>query len=150
MQANQVMTTNLVTITPDKDLTYAARLMREHHVGFLVVTNQAHHGHPVGIITDRDIVIEVVAVGIDPSTIKTADVMSTKVMIAVENEDILSITSKMRSMGIRRAPVISTWGKLVGVITFDDLLSLANSLLNDMTGSIINQIAIEKRLRGHS
>ena len=150
MHAKQVMNTNLVTVTPDQDLIAVSRLMREKHVGFLVVVSQEHHGHPIGVITDRDVVIEVIAMGIDPKSIKVADVMTSRLLIAVENEDISSITTRMRTMGIRRVPVVSIWGKLVGIISFDDLLIFFNNILEDITASITTQRANEKQLHsGH-
>jgi CBS domain-containing protein len=139
MQACQLMSRDVVTVRPEDDLVAAARLMREHHVGFLVVTQRSHDGNPVGVLTDRDIVVTVVARELDPNKFVVSDVMNTKQLLASEHEDLQELLARMRETGVRRAPVISRWGKLVGVVSFDDVLCFTSTLLGDMATSVTSQ-----------
>lgn len=147
MQACQLMSRDLVTVRPEDDLFTAARLMREGHIGFLVVTQRTYDGNPVGVLTDRDIVVAVVAREINPSSFVVADIMNTTPLLANEQEDLQELLARMREHGVRRAPVVSRWGKLVGVISFDDILCFASGLLNDMATSVTSQRQHEARQR---
>jgi CBS domain-containing protein len=105
----------------------AARLMRTHHVGDLVVVEGRH---PVGIVTDRDIVVEVVAAGVNPEALAVADIMGPEVATVRESEGLFEALRYMRDKGVRRVPVVDREGGLVGILTLDDLLSL---LAEEMT-----------------
>jgi len=112
-------------------VTEAARLMRTHHVGDIVVVER-HDGrnHPVGIVTDRDIVVEVVAAGVNPEALKVGDIMGPEVATLREGEGLFEALRYMRDKGVRRMPVVDGSGGLVGILTLDDLLSL---LAQEMT-----------------
>jgi CBS domain-containing protein len=105
----------------------AARLMRTHHVGDLVVVEGRH---PVGIVTDRDIVVEVVAAGVNPEALAVADIMGPEVATVRESEGLFEALRYMRDKGVRRVPVVDREDGLVGILTLDDLLSL---LAEEMT-----------------
>ena len=109
----------------------AALLMRKHHVGDLVVVEEkAGRRHPVGIVTDRDIVVEVVAAGVNPDALKVGDIMGPEVATVREGEGLFEALRHMRDKGVRRMPVVDRDGGLVGILTLDDLLSL---LAEEMT-----------------
>lgn len=109
----------------------AAHLMRNHHVGDLVVVEErGGRKHPVGIVTDRDIVVEVVAPGVNPEALTVVDIMGAKLATVRENEGVFEALRYMRSKGVRRMPVVDGDGGLVGIVTLDDLLSL---LAEEMT-----------------
>ena len=109
----------------------AAQLMRKHHVGDLVVVEEkAGRRHPVGIVTDRDIVVEVVAAGVNPDALKVGDIMGPEVATVREGEGLFEALRHMRDKGVRRMPVVDREGGLVGILTLDDLLSL---LAEEMT-----------------
>jgi CBS domain-containing protein len=100
----------------------AARLMREKHVGDLIVVDDPDDGRvPLGVITDRDLVVQVMAKGLDPDGVKVADLMRTPVVIADETEDAAAAIARMRQHGVRRLPVVGSRGALRGVVTLDDL-----------------------------
>ena len=106
-------------------VTEAARLMRSRHVGDLVVVeDKGGHKHPVGIVTDRDIVVEVVAAGVNPDALKVGDIMGPEVATVRESEGLFEALRYMRNKGVRRMPVVDASGGLVGILTLDDLLSL--------------------------
>ncbi|MDZ7595258.1 MAG: CBS domain-containing protein [Thiobacillus sp.] len=109
----------------------AALLMRKHHVGDLVVVEEKNgRKHPVGIVTDRDIVVEVVAAGVNPDALKVGDIMGPEVATVREGEGLFEALRHMRDKGVRRMPVVDRDGGLVGILTLDDLLSL---LAEEMT-----------------
>lgn len=109
----------------------AAHLMRNHHVGDLVVVEErGGRKHPVGIITDRDIVVEVVAPGVNPEALTVVDIMGAELATVRENEGVFEALRYMRSKGVRRMPVVDGDGGLMGIVTLDDLLSL---LAEEMT-----------------
>ncbi len=109
----------------------AAQLMRQHHVGDLVVVEERNgRRHPVGIVTDRDIVVEVVAAGVNPDALKVGDIMGPEVATVRESEGLFEALRYMRGKGVRRMPVVDRDGGLVGILTLDDLLSL---LAEEMT-----------------
>lgn len=109
----------------------AAQLMRKHHVGDLVVVEEKNgRRHPVGIVTDRDIVVEVVAAGVNPDTLKVGDIMGPEVATVRESEGLFEALRYMRDKGVRRMPVVDRDDGLVGILTLDDLLSL---LAEEMT-----------------
>lgn len=103
----------------------AAQLMRSHHVGDLVVVEErAGRRHPVGIVTDRDIVVEIVAAGVNPDALKVGDIMGPEVATVRESEGLFEALRYMRDKGVRRMPVVDSAGALVGILTLDDLLGL--------------------------
>jgi predicted transcriptional regulator len=109
----------------------AAQLMRKHHVGDLVVVEEKDgRKHPVGIVTDRDIVVEVVAAGVTPEALNVGDIMGPEVATVRESEGLFEALRYMRDKGVRRMPVVDSTGGLVGILTLDDLLSL---LAEEMT-----------------
>ena len=109
----------------------AAQLMRKHHVGDLVVVEERDgRKHPAGIVTDRDIVVEVVAAGVNPESLKVGDIMGPEVATVCESEGLFEALRYMRDKGVRRMPVVDSTGSLVGILTLDDLLSL---LAEEMT-----------------
>ncbi len=115
----------------------AAQLMRDHHVGSLVVVDETGAGRlVVGLLTDRDIVTSVVAMEVDPATLVVEDVMSHDVVTALESDSVSDLLRTMRRKGLRRLPVVTPNGALVGLVTLDDLLSLMAEQLREMALAI--------------
>lgn len=101
----------------------AAALMRQHHVGCLVVVDESReHPRPLGVITDRDLVVEIMAERVSPETVSVGDVMSYDLATAREDEGIWEVIRRMRAKGVRRLPIVDEAGALVGIVTMDDML----------------------------
>ncbi len=101
----------------------AAQLMRRHHVGDLVVVEQGDGGRrPIGIVTDRDIVVEIVSTGLDPSLVKVGDLLLQPLVTVEDRTGYAETVRLMSSRGVRRLPVVNEAGFLVGIISLDDLL----------------------------
>ena len=119
--------TRIVTITyPSMAVNEAARLMRERSVGCLVVVEQPSPDERivVGMLTDRDIALGVVAADRDPHGMRVGDLMSRSVVTAREQDSMLDLLAAMRRKAVRRVPVTSAQGSLIGIVTQDDLVEV--------------------------
>lgn len=137
-------------ITADKgtNLLEAAKLMRQHHVGSLVIISRdSDGGRPIGILTDRDIVIEVLAEEVPLDSVSVEDVMTRSPIIAREDNDIFATMEKMRVKGIRRLPVTDSLGILTGIVTTDDLLRVIYEELGNLLSLISREQAEEHMKR---
>jgi len=131
MKAGELCNREVVTATRETTIPEAARLMRDHHVGSLVIV-EMHEGRmePVGIITDRDLVIEVIAEDVDFDTVTVGDIMSYALLKIPEQESVFDTAQRMRARGVRRVPVISETGELIGILALDDMLELLSEELS--------------------
>lgn len=107
--------------------------MRDDHVGSPVVVDETGAGRLVeGLLTDRDIVTSVLAMEVDPACLVDEDVMSRDVVTALEGDSVSDLLRRMRRKGLRRLPVVTPVGALVGLVTLDDLLSLMAEQLREL------------------
>lgn len=114
---------NVVTVARSDTITAAAAQMREHHVGDVVVVDDAGGRRiPVGIVTDRDIVVEVIAAGVDPRMLKVGDLLQRTVVTVREDRSYTDTVRLMTQHGVRRVPVVDAHGALVGIVSADDML----------------------------
>jgi CBS domain-containing protein len=114
---------NVVCAARDTSALEASRLMRHHHVGDVVVVEETEGMRkPVGIVTDRDLVVEVMAGGVDPSAIKLGDLVLRAPVTVNRNASYADTVRLMAVNGVRRMPVVDSSGALVGIITLDDML----------------------------
>jgi predicted transcriptional regulator len=138
----------VVSIDGAADAIDAAKLMREEHVGLLVVYQQGDElRKPVGVLTDRDIVLEVTAREVDPRSVAVQDIMTRQPLLANDSDDLSETLQAMRTAGIRRVPVVDLRGALSGIIAIDDAIDLVTGLLYDISGSIKSEQRREWRFR---
>ena len=129
-------------------LVAAAQLMREDHVGSLVVVDEENGSRQVrGIITDRDIVMSVVATGLDPDPLRLEDIMTEHVVTANEADSLLDLMRSMREHGVRRVPVVGFQDELMGIVTMDNVLKILAQEMNALVGSIDEGIKQERMRR---
>lgn len=148
MKAGELCNREVVFVYRDTRLVEAARLMREHHVGSLVVVvERLSERVPVGILTDRDIVVAVVAKELDPRTLTVADVLTDGLVTVREQDDVSEALRVMREAGIRRVPVLSRSGALAGILTLDDVLELMAEEMNDFARTMAKERVRETRVR---
>ncbi len=150
MTVGKICRRQVVTVTPDTDLVAAAALMREKHVGFLIVVEPEPHaqlGRPVGVLTDRDIVVAVVARSADPRLLTAGDVMSRDPALVDESEPLDQALRTMRRMGVRRLPVVGSRGLLTGILSLDDIIDVLASEIGELSGALRNEQRIEGVLR---
>jgi len=123
----------VVTATPDTTSTRAAQLMREYHVGSLVVVDSdSDSGKPVGIVTDRDLVLAVMAEELDPSLFTVGDIMSVDLVTAPAGADLLDATRQLRRHRVRRLIVLDDAGRVVGLASLEDLLEALTSEFSEL------------------
>ncbi|MCC6608807.1 MAG: CBS domain-containing protein [Burkholderiales bacterium] len=138
----------VVVTTRNTGVGEAARLMREHHVGSLVIVDETALGRkPVGIVTDRDIVIEVVAAGVAPAAVTVGEIMGPTLATARETDEPWDTIKRMRAKGVRRMPVVNGDGVLVGIVTVDDLVETIAEQLDGLVRVIGQEQAREARTR---
>ncbi len=148
MNAGELCNREVVFAYRNTPLVEAARLMREHHVGSLVVVvDRLSERVPVGMITDRDIVVAVVAKEVDPRTLTVGDVASTGLLAVHEKDGIPDALRMMRENGVRRLPVLTHSGALAGILTIDDLLELMAEELGGFARTIDRERVREARAR---
>jgi CBS domain-containing protein len=148
MTVGQICNRVVVFAFRNTPLPDAAKLMRENHIGSLVIVDESDRGRvPVGMLTDRDIAIAVVAQALDPRTLTAGEVMSGELVTANEQDDMLDALQRMRRRGVRRMPVLAANGTLAGIVTLDDLLELVAEQLGDVVKAIATEQSREARTR---
>jgi len=148
MQVGKYCNRDVVFVRKDSTIPEAARLMREYHVGDLVVAEEkAGQRTPIGIVTDRDLVIEVIAEEVDMGTVTVGDIMSYELVTAGEDEDLIDTIKQMRSKGVRRVPVVNREQALVGILSVDDLIELLAEQVTDLARLISREQRREKEKR---
>ena len=139
---------DVVCCDPELSLPDTAALMRKNHVGDVVVI-ESHAGvrMPIGIVTDRDIVMETIALQLDAALFTAGDIMNTPLVTVKENAGLVETLRVMRSNAIRRMPVVTESGTLYGIVTADDIVSALAMELSLVTEVMLGQTAHERRMR---
>ncbi len=122
MLLKEICTPDVVHCAPEVTALGIARLMRERHVGDVVVVEDEEDQTPIGVVTDRDIVVEVLGRELDPAKVAAREIMRKPVVIARTTEDAGQAVERMKAHGIRRIPVMDERHKLAGIVCLDDLL----------------------------
>jgi CBS domain-containing protein len=150
MNIGEICRRRVATVQRGEDLSAAARLMREHHVGFLVVVESASRAgasRVVGVITDRDLVVSVVARDLNARDFRVEDVMTREPVTARERDTMEYALAEMHRLGVRRLPVVDDCGALAGIVSLDDIVAQLARQLNDVSGSIRVEGQVEREIR---
>jgi CBS domain-containing protein len=121
MKCSEVMTENPVCCLPSDSVSQAARVMRREHISPVPVVSDERTKEIIGIVTDRDLAIRVVAELRDPNRTTVGDVMTHAIVVCREDDDLSSALAAMDEYQIRRIPVIDHGGRLVGIILEEDV-----------------------------
>jgi CBS domain-containing protein len=125
MPISEICNREVVIVQRSNTIMEAAQLMRQHHVGDVVVVDERGGIKvPVGIVTDRDLVVEIMAPAIDQTVVTVGDIMASELVTVKENAGLSETIEYMRAKGVRRVPVVDRNGALVGILALDDLLEL--------------------------
>lgn len=144
MSAGEYCNREVVVIDTTGSVREAITLMRSHHVGDVVVVEQRDgERKPVGILTDRDIVLEILAEDVDLDAVNVGDVMSYRLETVDEDVKLLDAIKIMRTKGIRRLPVVSPKGGLIGILVVDDILELISEQLSDLVSLVATEQNVE-------
>jgi CBS domain-containing protein len=148
MAIGEICNREVVYVNRDVTVHAACKLMRHYHVGSLVVVDESEGKRvPVGILTDRDIVIEIDAMDLDPKVITAGDIMSPELATVAENHGVLETIEIMRFKGVRRMPIVDADGRLVGIVTIDDLLEVLAEELTDIARIVAREQSHEQQAR---
>jgi CBS domain-containing protein len=148
MRIGEICTTSTIYCTRDDSVQDAALKMRQHHVGDLIVIDQPDDDKlPVGIITDRDIVVSVIALGLDPASLLAGDIMSDDLDTCGVDDDVYETIERMHRRGVRRMPVVDANGRLAGIVSADDLLGFLAEEMSELARIAPHQQAQERRAR---
>lgn len=140
MPVGEICNREVVIINKKDSILEAAKLMRNHHVGDVIVVEEKEGWFiPVGIITDRDIVIELIAKEVPLDSVFVEDVMSSDLVSIKENQGVWDSIQCMRKKGIRRIIVTGEKGNLVGILSSDDLIDLLSSELSDVVKTFMRE-----------
>lgn len=137
----------VVVTVKESTVVEAARLMRSFHVGDVVVLEEGDERRPLGLVTDRDVVLGVVAPGLDPESVTVGDVMSADLVTVTEDVDFWEALALMRQRGVRRLPVVNERGGLEGILTLDDALALINEAMADLVVLVSREMGREETTR---
>ena len=150
MTLSKIISREVATVEAKATVEEAARLMREVHVGdVVVVKKELGRSVPTGFLTDRDIVMSVIALGLDPKIMLIEDVMSSNLISAKTTDSLQHVIGLMKENGIQRVPVMDPQGELVGIASVHDLLQLIASELTDLTKVFREQHHQETDRRRH-
>ena len=148
MRIGEICTISPIACSRDESIQGAALLMRTHHVGDVIIVDQPDGEQiPVGILTDRDIIVSVIALGLDPASLLVGDIMSDDLLACSENDDVYETIERMRQRGIRRMPVVNAHGALSGIVSVDDLLGFLAEEMGELARIAPHQQSQEKRAR---
>lgn len=123
-QLKHFATSVVAVVEPETSALVAAKLMRKHHIGALVVVDAQEKTRPVGIVTDRDLVLELMAEGLDPTVFTAGDIMSVDLVLASPDMDVMEAVQLMKKHRLRRLVMTDKQGRLVGIATMEDVLEL--------------------------
>ena len=145
----EICNRQVIVAPPDTTISAAARLMRHHHVGSILVVDATGSGPrtPLGLVTDRDIVVEVTAMDLDPKVLTLGDIMAHDLVTARDREGVLETMEIMRYKGVRRMPVVNETGQLLGIVTIDDLLEILSEELAELTKIVAREQVHEAAAR---
>ena len=148
MRIGEICTRSVVTCRRDASALELARLMRDHHVGDVIVVDEvAGVVTPIGVVTDRDLVVEVMAQGVLPDRLRAEDLIAVEIVTAFESELVYDAIWHMRGKGIRRLPVVDAHNHLVGVLTADDLTRFLAEELTEVARIPLQQAKREEATR---
>jgi CBS domain-containing protein len=148
MSIGEICNRNVVYVERDATVHAACKLMRQYHVGSLVVVDEIEGKRvPVGILTDRDIIVEIHAMDLDAKVLTAGDIMSPELATVTESQGMLETIEVMRFNGVRRLPVVDGGNQLIGIVTIDDLIEVLSEELSNIARIVAREQSHEQQLR---
>ncbi len=146
MNIGEICSRKVSVIKKDASLLQAGKQMRGDHVGSLVVVEEKEGGNfPIGMITDRDILTQVLSEGVPLEKISVEDIMKTQVVTAREQDEVYETIQKMQIRGVRRIPIVNTKGFLSGILALDDVLGILAEELKKIADVVFMERKKESR-----
>ncbi|PLX51221.1 MAG: CBS domain-containing protein [Desulfobulbaceae bacterium] len=149
MSVGKFCNRQVVVADRHSDIVAVAKLMRRHHVGDVVLVQDitVDNKVPVGIITDRDLVIELMALEVNLETVNVGDAMSYELVTCCETDSLCDALQRMQARHVRRLVVVDEAGCLSGILTVDDLVELLAEEMSGVARVVMGQPERERRCR---
>lgn len=148
MRIGEICTRNVVHCERGVAIPEVAQLMRNRNVGdVIVVESDGSNLRPVGVVTDRDLAIEVIAQRVAPDTLTAQDVMRGGLLTANQNDTVYDAIWLMRRRNVRRLPIVDDAGDLVGIVTVDDVVGFLSQEIAQVARVATDQMRVERRQR---
>jgi len=147
MTAGQFCIREVTTAERGMSITEAAKLMRDRHLGALVVVESSERPVPAGLVTDRDLVVEILGEEVAADAVTVGDIMTTDLVTAREEDSLWDTLQRMRSRGVRRVPVVDGGNFLAGILSADDILELLADELGSLSRLVRREIKREAEQR---
>ena len=146
MLLKNLCTTDVAVCTRDTTLAEVSRVLRSRHTGDVVIVDDPDGDClPIGLVTDRDIVVKVLGAGHDPNQVKAGEIMRSPLVCADESEDCGVAVARMQAHGVRRLPITGARGRLVGIVTLDDLLRVTVEEMGALLAIVTKEQDVERR-----
>jgi CBS domain-containing protein len=140
--------TNVVTAKPDASIVEVAKLMRDRHVGDVVIVEKRDDKDmPIGIVTDRDLVVELLASEMDPGKVVIEDLMTRSVVSVPQSATVRKAVEEMSQHGVRRIVVLGDDDQLVGIFTIDDVVSSYSAGMGELAHLLDRELTQERHRR---
>ena len=137
MSLREIMSKDITSLPKAAAVSDAAKFMTDMNVGSVIVMED---DKPLGLLTDRDIVSKVIAYGKDLKTTAIGEVMVSPIITVSEEKDIVEVTRLMSEHGIRRLPVVDAGGKVVGVVSLDDILVILGKEMQNIANALKKEL----------
>ncbi|ACL71347.1 putative signal transduction protein with CBS domains [Thioalkalivibrio sulfidiphilus HL-EbGr7] len=148
MKVGEFCNRDVVVMGGEESAQAAAALMRAHHVGDVVlVEDRGGVTTPLGIVTDRDLVLEVMVPGVDAASLAARDLVTAPLVTVREDQGLFDALELMRARGVRRLPVVNGKGALLGILAVDDLVGLMGEMLSRLSSVVARQVVREEKQR---
>ena len=147
MNVGDICLKNIVSVLKQDSVLDVARIMREQQVGSVVVVDNINgETRPQGLITDHDLVLEVLAANIAPSVLTAEDILTCEMYCVTETHDVKNALKYLRYYGVRSAPVVNVNGLLVGLFSIEDALAKLSEEFSELMKFLINELMDEKQI----
>ncbi|STX38355.1 CBS domain-containing protein [Legionella feeleii] len=148
MKIGEFCNREVVVINSDESVKVAAELMRTHHVGDLVLVEEKNKKLvPIGIITYRDLVLEVMASGLTSDSLTVRDILTEPLVFLFENDSFFDALDLMHTQRVRRLPIVNSDHSLVGIIIIDDMIDILSEKLTQIVSLVKLQQKREAKKR---
>lgn len=149
MNITEVASMNPISIAPDASAREAAITMRDTHVGCVIIATGTDDDQltPVGVVTDRDLAIMLIAMNSDPDEVTVGDIMSSEPLILSSSDTVEGAIEMMNSHAVRRAPIVDNRGFLIGVVSIEDLVSVLSDQLQKLADLLFEGMEYERQRR---
>jgi predicted transcriptional regulator len=148
MKVGEYCTREVIVADGTTGIVEAAQLMRENNVGTIVIVERGDGNRPVGIVTDRDLVVEVLAPELDMGRVTCGDLPMRDLITVGENDDLMDTLTRMGQAGVRRVPVVNSRGELEGLLAMDDVFTVISEMMNDLVQLVVREVDTEVHVRG--